>query len=165
MGNFGESAFRCPFFGVGEFSLIESLLPRSYFSHRRDLWPRTTVLRVSDPSISAFLTFHKKQGTTVNCRPPLFPSQAIHGGPIDSHSKTQVQAKLDLPGRKHDGSNLSGSGGTDRRVGSTVVLNVERVKEFRPERNEKSLTNWKILEHGEIRVIYRRRPQDISPNI
>jgi hypothetical protein len=79
MGNFGESAFRCPFFGVSEFSLIESLLPRSCFSYRRDLWPRTTVLRVSDPSISAFLNFHKKQGTTVNCRPPfshLRPSMA-----------------------------------------------------------------------------------------
>jgi len=32
MGKFGESAFRCAFFGVSEFSLVESLLLRSCFS-------------------------------------------------------------------------------------------------------------------------------------
>src|SRR5882724_4896408 len=48
MGKFG--AFRCAFFGVSEFSLVESLLLRSCFSCRPYACPRTTVLRVSDPS-------------------------------------------------------------------------------------------------------------------
>jgi len=48
MGKFG--VFQCAFFGVSEFSLVESLLLRSCFSCRPYACPRTTVLRVSDPS-------------------------------------------------------------------------------------------------------------------
>jgi len=76
-----------------------------------------------------------------------------------------VQAELDLPGWKHVRGNLSGSGDTDRSVGRPIVLNVENVKEFRPEGYEKSLTNGEILEHREIRVIYGRRPQGVSSKV
>jgi hypothetical protein len=61
VGKFGESAFRFAFFGVSEFSLVESLLLRSCFSYRPYACPRTTVLRVSDPSISAFLNCPQKE--------------------------------------------------------------------------------------------------------
>jgi hypothetical protein len=76
-----------------------------------------------------------------------------------------MKAKLDLPGWKHVGSNLSGSGSADQRIRRTIVLNVERVKEFRPERNEKSLPNWEILEHREVRVIHGRRSQGVSAKV
>src|SRR5205807_8563239 len=83
-----------------------------------------------------------------------------------SASKTQVQAELDLPWRKHIGGYLSGPRNTDRSVGGrTIVLDVENVKEFRPEGNEKSLTNGEILEYREIRVIHGRRPQDVSSKV
>ena len=63
-------------------------------------------------------------------------------------SEAEMQAKLELPRRKHVGSNLPGSSNADLSVaGRTVVLNVERIKEFRPERGQKSFTNWEILEH------------------
>ena len=61
-------------------------------------------------------------------------------------SEAEMQAKLHLPWRKHVRGNLSGSGSADQSVGHTVVLNVESIKEFGPERDEKSLANWKILE-------------------
>jgi hypothetical protein len=86
-------------------------------------------------------------------RPPLSPS------------KTQVQAELDLPWREHVGRNLSDPGNTDRSVGRPIVLNVENVKEFRPEGNEKLLTNGEILEYRTIRVIHGRRPQDVSSKV
>lgn len=77
-----------------------------------------------------------------------------------------MQAELDLPWRKHVGGNLPGPGNTDRSVGGRpIVLNVENVKEFRPEGNEKSLTNGEILEYREIRVIHGRRPQDVSSKV
>lgn len=76
-----------------------------------------------------------------------------------------MQAELDLPWREHIGRNLSGPRNTDRSVGRPVVLNVENVKEFRPEGNEKSLTNGEILEYREIRVIHGRRPQDVSSKV
>lgn len=85
--------------------------------------------------------------------------------PSPSASKTQVQSELDLPWRKHIGRYLSGPGNTDRSVGRSVVLNVENVEEFRPEGNEKPLTDGEILEHREICVIHGRRPQDVSSEV
>ena len=69
-----------------------------------------------------------------------------------------METKLHYPGRKDIGSDLPGASNTNQRVGSTVVLNVEGIEEFRSEGNQKSLTNWEALEQGEIRVINRRRP-------
>ena len=89
----------------------------------------------------------------------------IQSGQNRFASKPQVQAELDLPGRKNVGGNLSSTGNTDRGVGRPIVLNVENVKEFRPEGNEKLLTNGEILEHREIRVIHGRRPQDVSSKV
>ena len=77
-----------------------------------------------------------------------------------------MQAELDLPWRKHVGRNLTGPSNTDRSVGGRpIVLNVENVKELRPEGNEKALTNGEILEYREIRVIHGRRPQDVSSKV
>ena len=76
-----------------------------------------------------------------------------------------MKTKLHFPGRKDIGSDLSGSSNTNQGVGNTVILNIERIEEFRPERNEKSLTHWEALEQGEIRVINRRRPQTVSTKV
>jgi hypothetical protein len=90
---------------------------------------------------------------------------SIQSGQNRFASKPQVQAELDLPGRKNVGGNLSSTGNTDRGVGRPIVLNVENIEEFRPEGHEKSLANGEILEHREIRVIYGRRPQGVSSKV
>ncbi len=76
-----------------------------------------------------------------------------------------MQAKLDLPWRKHVGSNLSGSSATDQGVGGAIILNIESVEEFRPKGNEKCFADREILEYREIRVIHGSCPQDVSSEI
>ena len=64
-----------------------------------------------------------------------------------------MKAELNLARWKHVRSNLSGSCGANPCIGNSVVLNVENVEEFFPERSAIPFANREILENREVRVI------------